>query len=79
MVAGNEPEETLRQLVDRIDRAGLRAPVGLMLDLISPLDVISSQLALLVRPLLGGSSWHIYATTLGEAANWQVFRRLIGG
>lgn len=78
MTAEENPDATLQQLVDRIDRAGLRAPVGLVLDLISPLDVISSQLALLVRPLLGGGAWHAYATTLAEAANWQVFRRLIG-
>lgn len=78
MTAEQNPDVTLQQLVDQIDRAGLRAPVGLMLDLISPLDIISSQMALLIRPLLGGSSWQIYAVTLAEAPNWQVFRRLIG-
>lgn len=77
MDAPQEPLDTLQQLVDQIDRAGLRAPVGLLLDLISPLDVISSQLALLTRPLLSGSRWDAYAVILAERANWQVFRRLM--
>lgn len=77
MSTHNNPGAALQSLVEQIDRAGLRAPIGLLLDLISPLDVISSQMALMARPLVGGTSWDAYAAALAETASWRELRRLM--
>jgi hypothetical protein len=67
----------LQQMAERIARAGMRAPVAIALDVLGPLDVISSQVALFARPLLRGTGLHPYADLLTDAANWQELRRLL--
>jgi hypothetical protein len=68
---------TLEQMARRIEQAGLRAPAAMLLDLLSPLDVISCQLALFTRPLVRGTALYPYADLLTESANWQALRSLI--
>jgi hypothetical protein len=70
--------ETLDSLAAAIRRAGLGAPAALLLDALAPLDVIASQLALLGRPLLGGSPYDVYAAALADAESWKELRRLLG-
>lgn len=67
----------LDSLAGAIRRSGLHAPAALLLDAIAPLDVIASQLALLGRPLLGGTRYDVYAAALAEAESWKELRRLL--
>lgn len=67
----------LGHVAQRIERAGLRAPVAILLDVLGPLDVISCQLALFVRPLVRGTGLYPYANLLTDAASWQELRRLL--
>lgn len=69
--------EDLQGLVQAIERAGLRAPLALMLDALRPIDVISSQCAQFTRPFLHGHSWRRYADVLAEEQSWQELRRLL--
>lgn len=69
--------ETLGSLAAAIRRAGLHAPATLLLEALAPLDVIASQLALLGRPLLGGTRYDMYAAALAEAEAWKELRRLL--
>lgn len=71
--------ETLDRLAAAIRRSGLHAPATLLLDALAPLDVIASQLALLGRPLLGGTRYDDYAAALAEAEGWKELRRRLGG
>jgi hypothetical protein len=71
----SQHEETLRHLVARIDRAGLRAPLALALDVLRPLDVVSSQAAIFVQPFVRGSGLERYAALLAEAEHWPELRR----
>jgi hypothetical protein len=72
------PEEPLRDLATGIERAGLRVPAAMLLEILSPLDVISSQLARFSQPLVGGTAAEPVARALGEAAAWAELRRLLG-
>jgi hypothetical protein len=67
-------EATLRQLVQRIDEAGLRVPLALALDVLRPLDIISSQAAIFVQPFVRGSSFEPYAAFLAEVEHWSALR-----
>jgi hypothetical protein len=69
--------ESLHVLAEQIERAGLRAPAAILLDLLCPLDVISSQMAQFSRPLVRGTSLDPYAELLAETASWQELRRLL--
>jgi hypothetical protein len=73
----DDQQEALQKMVASIERAGLRAPAMILLDLLCPLDVISSQLVQFVRPLVRGTSLSAYAGLLAEAASWQELRRLL--
>lgn len=70
-------DDPLSELAAGIERAGLRAPVALLLDMFSPLDVVSSQLARFSRPLVGGTSAEPVVAALEEAAAWAELRRLL--
>ncbi len=65
--------------MQRIERTGLRAPVAILLDVLSPLDVISSQMALFARPLVRGTGLYSYASLLTDTASWQELRKLLAG
>lgn len=70
-------DEPLRRIASGARRAGLGVPVAILLDALSPLDVISSQLARFSMPLVGGTSAEPFATALSEAAAWRELRRLL--
>ena len=69
--------QVLQRLVSGVDRAGMRAPIGLILDMLSPIDVLSSQLARFSLPFLGGTRAETYALVLGEPDAWRELRRLL--
>lgn len=71
-------DEPLRRLAARIERAGMREPAAMLLDILSPIDVISSQLARFGRPLVGGTGAEPVVAALEEAAGWAELRRLLG-
>lgn len=71
-------DDPLGRLVAGIERAGMRAPAALLLDMLSPLDVVSSQLARFSRPLVGGTGAEPLVAALEEAAAWAELRRLLG-
>jgi hypothetical protein len=70
-------DDPLQGLVDGIERSGMRVPAAMLLDLLSPLDVISSQLATFSKPLVGGTAIEPVVTALQEAAAWAELRRLL--
>jgi hypothetical protein len=69
--------ETLRQLVAHIQRAGLQSPVLVALDVLRPVDFLSSQVVLFVQPFSRGSSWERYTAALTEEASWGELRALL--
>jgi hypothetical protein len=69
--------ETLHTLAGAIDRAGLRAPVSMALDVLRPLDFLSSQAVLFMCPFARNSVWERYVLALTEEHNWADLRRLL--
>ncbi|NJK79292.1 MAG: hypothetical protein HC876_06025 [Chloroflexaceae bacterium] len=68
---------TLQQLAHSIRRFGLTALATLLLDMLRPLDVLSSQAALFCQPYIRGHQWERYATVLSEPQNWHTLRHLL--
>jgi hypothetical protein len=73
----NDPDRVLRELADSLAQRGLEAPARLMLDTVSPLGVLASQVALFVRPLLPNTRWRAFASALGHEESWHTLRRLL--
>lgn len=71
-------DNSLRSLVAGLERAGMREPAALLLDMLSPLDVVSSQLARFSRPFLGGTRAEPVVAALEEVSAWADLRRLLG-
>lgn len=69
--------DSLRQLVAYIDRVGLRMPLRFILDVLRPLDVLSSQAALFVSPFIRGSTWEQFTTALTQESGWRELRHLL--
>jgi hypothetical protein len=72
-----EPEEPLLHLIAGLERAGLRAPAAIFLDLLSPVDVITSQLVCFGRPFVLGTGAETLFNRLGEPPAWAELRRLL--
>lgn len=70
-------DEPLRRLAAGLGRAGLRVPASILLGALSPLDLISSELARFSLPLVGGTGVEPYAAALADAAAWGELRRLL--
>lgn len=75
----DDASQALQRLAASVERAGLRAPVALLLDMLSPIDVVSSQVARFSRPFLGGTPAEAYVAALGEPDAWRDLRRLLDG
>ena len=73
-----ESDEVLRQLAADLGRAGLRVPATMMLEALSPLDVVSSQVARFSQPFVGGTRAGPLALALAEVTAWAELRRLLG-
>lgn len=73
----DDRQEALRRLAAHIERAGLRGPAMIALDLLCPLDVIASQLAIFSRPFVRGTHLDSYAQLLAERTSWQELHGLL--
>ncbi|PDW03859.1 hypothetical protein [Candidatus Viridilinea mediisalina] len=72
-----EREEPLVRLVAAVEQAGLRGPALLFLDLLRPVDLITSNLVGFGRPFVVGTTLEPFVVRLGEAAAWAELRRLL--
>jgi hypothetical protein len=70
--------DTIQRLAQAITRAGLHAPVALTLDILKPVDFISSQVALFIHPFVRGYAWERYTAILTEESRWQELRHCLG-
>ncbi|GAB4430573.1 MAG: hypothetical protein OHK0015_15880 [Chloroflexi bacterium OHK40] len=69
--------DELRRAVAAVDRAGLRTPTAVLLEMLAPLDVINSAIARFSLPLLTGTAAGPLASALADAATWPELRRLL--
>jgi hypothetical protein len=69
----------LQQLAERIASAGLLTPALVTLDALQPIDVISSQCVLFLRPFVVSSGLNRYAEALAQADGWQELRTMLRG
>lgn len=69
--------EALQDLSQRLARAGLQDSAALVLDLIKPLDFLSSQVALFCQPFVRSGPWGQYTAALTDEAGWQELRQLL--
>lgn len=67
----------LRALAAKIEQAGLEAAVRLVLDILHPVDVLSSQCALLLHPFLRGTRWAAPCAALSERQAWATLRQML--
>ncbi len=67
----------LRALAAKIEQVGLEAPVRLVLDILHPVDVLSSQCALLLHPFLRGTRWAAPCAALSERQAWAALRQML--
>ena len=70
----NEQSDTIHRLAEGITRVGLHAPFAMALDVIKPLDFVSSQVALFLQPFVRGHAWEQYMTALSDESHWQALR-----
>lgn len=77
MLTAQQRSETLQRLAQAITRTGLREPLSIALDVLRPLDFLSSQVVLFVRPFTTGYSFEQYAIVLTEESSWKELRSLL--
>ncbi|NJL03599.1 MAG: hypothetical protein HC911_01515 [Chloroflexaceae bacterium] len=76
--ASPDPQDPqLRALATQIEQAGLEAPVRLALDILHPVDVLSSHCALMLHPFLRGTRWAAPCAALSERQAWATLRQLL--
>jgi hypothetical protein len=75
MPTRKHPSEAIQHLAEAIQQRGLRSPVILMLDVLKPVDFISSQVAQFVFPFVRGGQWEHYAAILTEERGWNDLRQ----
>jgi hypothetical protein len=72
-----EPAESVRHVAERIQQAGLSSATLIILDILSPLDMVSSQLVAAVRPFVAGSSAEPLFSQFATSTTWAELRRLL--
>lgn len=68
------PSDALQHLARHLTTAGMDAPALLLLDVLQPLDVVSSQVALFCQPFVRGMAWHRYCAALSDPTAWATLR-----
>ncbi len=76
-MAAETDNPQLRALAAQIEQAGLEAPVRLALDILHPVDVLSSHCALLLHPFLRGTRWDAPCAALSERQAWATLRQIL--
>jgi len=77
MPQSNPKTEALRDLSQRLARAGLHDSAALVLDIIKPLDFLSSQVALFCQPFVRSGPWGQSTAALTDEAGWQELRQFL--
>jgi predicted oxidoreductase (fatty acid repression mutant protein) len=72
-------DESLQQLATQIERSSMREAIVFALDVLRPVDLLSSQFAQFSRPFLAHSRWAVYAAALAQEESWTTLRRLLNG
>jgi hypothetical protein len=72
-----DQQQLLHELRESIARWGLLTPARMLAELARPLDIVGSQAASLLRPLLPTSRWRQYACLFEDPASWQALRALL--
>ncbi|WP_322512419.1 hypothetical protein [Chloroflexus sp.] len=72
-----EPSHPLHQLADQIERAGLSAPVAMVLQIVAPFDVVCSQGAQALAPFARGTRWASAIEALAMPEHWPELRDLL--
>ncbi len=67
-------QDTVRRLAAAINRAGLQTPVAMALDILKPLDFISSQVVVFLSPFVRGHRWEHYTDALTHEEGWHTLR-----
>jgi len=73
----DQRDQILQQLAQTIARRRLTAPARLVLDVLSPLSFLASQIAVFARPLTPLGRWHDYVAALDDEQGWQVLQHLV--
>lgn len=71
----NNPDAPLLALAAQIERLGLRTPTLMMLELLSPLDLLSTQFASFGSIFVRGTQAEMVLERLTEAEAWAALRR----
>ncbi|MCU0490971.1 MAG: hypothetical protein MUD01_05265 [Chloroflexaceae bacterium] len=77
MPTPEQRQAALHRLSGSIARLGLRGPSALVLDVLRPLDAISAQCMVFVRPFTNGYSWGTYTSALSDEAGWRELRGML--
>jgi hypothetical protein len=77
MSHGKPQAEALHHLAAWLERAGLRVPVAMTLEMLRPLDFLSSQAVLFAHPFARGSRWECYTSALTHEQSWHDLRQLL--
>ena len=72
-----EQEQALRQLATAIEQRGMLTPARMLLDALAPLNIIASQIALALHPLIPEAHWRLYISALGKTDSWEALQRIL--
>jgi hypothetical protein len=74
-MTAEERQRRIDAIAGRLHGRRLTAPLRLILDALAPIDVISSQLVLLFRPLVPLGQWRADLAALEETEAWSELRQ----
>jgi hypothetical protein len=74
-----EQGQALRELAAAIEQRGMLTPARMLVDTLAPLNIIASQIALAIHPLVPKAHWRLYISALGETESWEVLQRILNG
>lgn len=67
----------LKDLAETLRRRQLDGAARLLLDVVSPLGFLASQLALFARPFTPHGRWRTYVDALTDEGSWNELRRTV--
>lgn len=70
-------DQTLQYLAATIARHQLMTPARFLLDIVTPLGFLASQVAVFARPLMPSGRWHDYMVALGDEESWRILHTIV--
>lgn len=67
----------LQDLVDTLSRHRLLVPSRILLDIVAPLAIVASQVALFTQPFLPHNRWRDYVAALDDEHGWKVLHAMV--